>query len=206
MLQALIISNIVLWIAVLALAAVVAALVRQIGVLHERVAPAGALVSRDTPRIGDPAPHFELTDWNGAGVGIGAPHPDGLSTLIAWVSPSCPVCKTMLPILDSVARSERSWLRLIWASDGTREEHAAFVAAHRLAERPYVLSTELGVAYQVPKLPYAVLVDAAGVVRAKGLINTREHVESLFEAQERGVGSIQELLQRRREKETREVA
>jgi methylamine dehydrogenase accessory protein MauD len=206
MLPALLVSNVVLWIAVLALAAVVAALVRQIGILHERVSPAGALVPRDSPRIGDPAPRFDLIDWNGASVDIGAPHPGGLSTLIVWVSPSCPVCKTMLPILDSVARSERRWLRLIWASDGTREEHAAFVAAHHLAERPYVLSAELGIAYQVPKLPYAVLVDAGGIVRGKGLINTREHVESLFEAQEHGVGSIQELLQRRREKETREVA
>jgi methylamine dehydrogenase accessory protein MauD len=46
----------------------------------------------------------------------------------------------------------------------------------------------------VGKLPYAVLVDADGVVRAKGLVNTREHLESLFEAKERGVGSLQELL------------
>jgi methylamine dehydrogenase accessory protein MauD len=40
-------------------------------------------------------------------------------------------------------------------------------------------------AYQVGKLPYAVLIDASGVIRAKGLVNTREHVESLFEAMER---------------------
>jgi hypothetical protein len=31
-------------------------------------------------------------------------------------------------------------------------------------------------------------------VRAKGLVNTREHLESLFEAKERGVVSIQEFL------------
>jgi methylamine dehydrogenase accessory protein MauD len=58
------------------------------------------------------------------------------------------------------------------------------------------LSRELGLAYQVGKLPYAVLIDADGVLRAKGLINTREHVESLFEAMARGVGSVQEYLQR----------
>jgi hypothetical protein len=39
-----------------------------------------------------------------------------------------------------------------------------------------------------------VLIDEAGVVRAKGLINTREHLESLIQAKEMGVASIQEYL------------
>jgi methylamine dehydrogenase accessory protein MauD len=57
-------------------------------------------------------------------------------------------------------------------------------------------STELVLAYRVGKLPYAVLVDAGGVIRAKGLVNTREHLESLFNAKEKGVGSVQEYLAR----------
>src|SRR5262249_56031030 len=95
--------------------------------------------------------------------------------------------KALLGILDSGAETERLWLRLVLASDGPRDEHREFVETHRLAERSYLLSTELGIAYQVPKLPYAVLIDAAGVIRAQGLVNTREHVESLFEAMARGV-------------------
>jgi methylamine dehydrogenase accessory protein MauD len=58
-----------------------------------------------------------------------------------------------------------------------------------------VLSAELGLTYRVGKLPYAVLIDEAGVIRAKGLINTREHLESLLEAKELGVASIQDYLQ-----------
>jgi hypothetical protein len=50
--------------------------------------------------------------------------------------------------------------------------------------------------FQVGRLPYAVLIDAGGVIRAKGLVNTREHIESLFEAMERGVESVQEYLER----------
>lgn len=76
-----------------------------------------------------------------------------------------------------------------------RAEHDEFVRTHHMAERGYILSTELGLAFQVAKLPYAVLLDADGVVRGKGLVNTREHLESLFEAQRRGVGSMQEYLQ-----------
>ena len=50
------------------------------------------------------------------------------------------------------------------------------------------------VTYQVGKLPYAVLVDEAGIIRSKGLVSSREHIESLFEAKERGVASVQEYF------------
>jgi methylamine dehydrogenase accessory protein MauD len=63
-----------------------------------------------------------------------------------------------------------------------------------LEEFPYVLSTELGVTYHVSKLPYAVLLDEHGVVRGKGLVNSREQLESLFTAKEMGVASIQDFV------------
>lgn len=194
MLEALLISNAVLWVAVLVLAAVVAALVRQIGILHERVAPAGALVGREGPAVGEPAPQVMVVDWNGTPLSLGGPAGDGRATLVAFVSPTCPVCKTMLEILDAVMRRERRRARLVLASDGPRAEHEAFVRGHDLAARGYVLSSELGLAYQVAKLPYGVLIGPDGVLRAKGLINTREHVESLFEAMDRGAGTVQEYL------------
>jgi methylamine dehydrogenase accessory protein MauD len=49
-------------------------------------------------------------------------------------------------------------------------------------------------AYRIAKLPYAVLVDESGRVRAKGLVNSREQLESLFTARELGVASVQEFL------------
>ena len=192
MVEALLVSTILLWVVVLVLAGVVVALVRQVGVLHERVAPAGALVGREGPRLGEAAPRLTLTDWTGRAVPLGGAAADGLATLLVFVSPTCPVCKTVLGILPSLLRGERA--RLVLASDGPREEHEAFVQAHDLAAQAYVLSADLGLVYQVPKLPYAVLIDQAGILRAKGLVNTREHLESLFEAMERGVGSVQEFV------------
>ena len=47
------------------------------------------------------------------------------------------------------------------------------------------------------KLPYAVLVDEEGVVRAKGLVNTREHLESIVAAKQLNIASIQEYLKTR---------
>jgi methylamine dehydrogenase accessory protein MauD len=196
MIEALLVSTVLLWLAVLGLGAVVLALLRQVGVLHERIAPAGALVGREGPRVGEPAPRLELDDWTGTPRTVGGPDPGGKSTLLFFLSPTCPVCKTLLPVLESVLAAEGAWLRLVLASDGPRAEHEAFVAAHRLARFPYLLSTELGLAYQVSKLPYAVVIDAGGIVRARGLVNSREHLESLFEAKERGVESVQQYLTR----------
>ena len=126
---------------------------------------------------------------------IGGVDADRQSTLLFFLSPTCPVCKTLLPVIDSVWRAEQRWLRVVFASDGPRAEHERFVREHGFDERIYLLSTELGLAYQVGKLPYAVLIDAGGVIRAKGLVNTREHLESLFEAKERGVASLQDFLE-----------
>ena len=198
--QALVVSNLLLWIAVLVLAAVVFALVRQIGVLYERVAPAGALMLAGGPRVGEAAPRFALDDVFGRATSLGGDDPENRQTLLLFVSPTCPVCKTLLPVAKSLAAREprasrKSGLRLVFASDG-QEDHVAFVRKHALDAFPYLVSTELGLAHQVGKLPFAVLWDARGIVRAKGLVNSREHLESLFEAMDRGVASIQEYVSR----------
>ncbi len=195
MTTALIISHIVLWLLVIALAAVVFALTRQIGVLHERIAPVGALTPEPTVHVGDPAPELALADLSGRQVKIGGKHPGRARTLLFFLSPNCPVCKSLLPTLERVARAEVPPVRVLLASDGPAGEHRAFVEEQRIGHLPYLLSTALGVAFGVGKLPYAVLIDETGIVAAQGIVNTREHVESLFEAQRYGVSSIQQYLE-----------
>ena len=63
-----------------------------------------------------------------------------------------------------------------------------------------MISEQLGRSYGVAKLPYAVLIDEAGKLSATGLVNTREHLESLFVAKERGVSNIQQFLAQRDQK------
>jgi hypothetical protein len=74
-------------------------------------------------------------------------------------------------------------------------EHRAFAQREKLG-LPYVLSPELGMAFQIAKLPYAVVIGPDGRVRSKGLVNSREQLESLLEAEERGVASMQDYLKR----------
>ncbi len=190
--EALLISQIALWVLLLVMAGLQLALLRQIGVIHERIAPMGALTLDKGPKEGENAPLFDLFDIKKRRVKVGGA--SGKSALIFFLSPSCPVCKKMLPILKSSSRTESNWLDIVLASDGEAAEHERFVNAQGLGDFPYLLSQELGMTYRVGKLPYAVLIDETGVIRAKGLINTREHLESLIQAKEMGVASIQEYL------------
>jgi len=191
--DALLISNTLLWVIVLALVLVVFALTRQIGILYERVAPMGALMLDQGPKVGDLSPAFTLETLSGSRQPVGLTG-NGRSQLLFFLSPTCPVCKKLLPILKSISHSESGWLDLVFASDGDRPEHVEFRRKAGLTAFPYVLSTELGMAFKVGRLPYAVLIGEDGRVRAKGLVNSREQVESLFEAKERGVASIQAFL------------
>lgn len=192
MTQALTMAVLVLAVIVIALVVAVFALARQVGILYERISPMGALMLDAGPKVGDAAPVFSLPTLDGRQVDIG--RAAATSTLLFFLSPTCPVCKKLLPILRSTARSEAAWLRIVLASDGERTAQEKFYRQSKLEEFPYVLSTELGLAFKVSRLPYAVLLDESGRVTAKGLINSREQLESLFTAKELGVSSVQEYL------------
>ena len=137
---------------------------------------------------------LEVADLDGQPLRLGSARADGRSTLLLFVSPTCPVCKSLLPAVKSSRKDERSWMDVILASDGDPAEQREFVRAQGLEEIPYVVSAALGLAYQVSRLPFAALLDERGVLRARGLVNSREHLESLFEAKRLKVASLQEYF------------
>ncbi len=193
--QILVISNLLLWLGLVVVVVVMLGLIRQIGLLHERSAPMGALITDHGPDIGDAAPSFDVTDHRGAPLNIGGASATGRGTLLMFTSPTCPVCDKLFPLISSIARAEK--LSVVMISDGAPEEHERFLGKHDLGAMRYVVSTEIGMAFQVGKIPYAVLLDKDGIIRAKGLTNTREHLESLIEADKSGFASIQQYLGQR---------
>ncbi|MCQ4348829.1 methylamine dehydrogenase accessory protein MauD [Pseudomonas stutzeri] len=189
--EALIVSNILLWILLIALAFVVMGLVRQIGVLHARLAPAGALMIDKGVAVNEPAPRVTAADRHGRPVNFGYPSDKG--QLVFFLSPSCPICKSLLPAVKAIGKARKD-LELVYVSDGEADAQAALIREFGLEDARYVVGPEVGMTYQIGKLPYAVLIDAAGVLRAKGLVNSREHLDSLFEAEQMGVASLQDYL------------
>jgi methylamine dehydrogenase accessory protein MauD len=189
-------SQVALWVAILILGVVCIALARQVGVLHQRIAPAGALTLRQPLKLGESAPEMTLTGLDGSAVKVGGIRA-GRSQLLLFISPECTVCEALLPAVRSANGAERAWLDIVLASDGEFEKHAQFVREKGLTKFPYVISEHLGRSFGVAKLPYAALIDEAGKLSASGLVNTREHLESLFVAKERGIGNIQQFLSQR---------
>ena len=189
--EALIVSNILLWALLIALAFVLMGLVRQIGVLHGRLAPAGALMIDKGVAVNEPAPKVTAADRNGRPLNFGYAGDKG--QLLFFLSPTCPICKSLLPAVKAIAKA-RTDLEVVYVSDGDPEAQAALIREFQLEGAPYVVGPEVGMTYQIGKLPYAVLIDAAGVLRAKGLVNSREHLDSLFEAERMGIASLQDYL------------
>ncbi len=192
--ESLVVSQVLLWIVVIVLAVTVLALARQVGVLHERVAPLGALTTRTAVAVGDHAPEFDLPDLASRKVRVGGRQPDRRSQLLLFVSPVCPMCKKLLGVVRSFAQSERRGVGIVLMGDGDRPSHEALVAEHRLQGLPLILSPIVGITLGIGKLPHAVLIDAEGVIRSSGIVNSREHLESLLVAQETGWASMQDYL------------
>lgn len=197
----LLVSNILLWIVVVMLVTVIYVLTRQIGILYERVAPAGALAMNKNIEVGQLAPELSLQTLSNKNqpsriITIGGSQKQTKSQLLFFISPDCPVCKTLLPALKSSASAESDWVNLILASDGKNQDHQGYISQYGLEPFPYVVSELLGKNYGVAKLPYAVLIDEQGKVASMGIVNSREHLDSLFEAKEHNVASIQDYMSR----------
>ena len=191
------ISQILLWIVVILQGIAIFALARQIGVLHERVAPAGALINSAGPGVGEQSPRLEVHALGGNAVTVGASLAPGRALLMLFVSSTCPICKKLIPIAKNFARSER--LDVLFVGDADVAEQRKLIAQFELDEHAFVNGPAVGMAYRVDKLPYAVLLDDSGRIAAKGLVNSREHFESLIVAKESGYATIQSYLKSKSE-------
>jgi methylamine dehydrogenase accessory protein MauD len=193
----LLISYVILWALVIFLSLLVFALARQVGVLHERVAPAGALMPTNGPKVGEMTDVISVTDLNGVTIAIGGVDAEALATLVLFISPTCPICKALVPVARSLVSYEGRRMRLVFASDGDKiEQHIAYVGDLDIADYPYVVSQAVGLAYAVSKLPFALLIGSDGILKSKGLVNSREHLESLVESMDSGVASLQDYVEK----------
>lgn len=173
-------SYIVLWFLVITLAFVVVALARQIGTLHLRLGPRGALeIDDEGPPLDEIAPPFDSVSLDGQRVEIGGP---GRAQLLLFVSPGCRVCDEVLPGIDAAATVTPFEPVVVTDLDET-ETRLRF--GKRALRAPVVSGKHVAPAYQVPGTPYAVALDDGGYVRAKGTVNNLEQLEGLLDTAQR---------------------
>lgn len=122
-----IVSYLLLWAAVLLLGFTVIALLRQVGVLHTRVAPMGVHFAGEGPDLGGPAPDRASADYAASAC-----------TVLAFTSPTCEICAGLEPALVRFARSyPEVELRIVDAE----AEPGAF-SAFRVRSTPYVVAVD----------------------------------------------------------------
>jgi methylamine dehydrogenase accessory protein MauD len=169
-------SYVVLWVLVVALALLTLALARQIGTLHLRLGPRGALeLDEEGPPLDEAPEPVDARDLDGRPLNIGGP---GEPQLLLFVSPGCPVCREVLPSLPVAARV--GGMRPVVVSDSEDP-----LDADPGTNAPVILGPTVARAYGVPGTPYAVALDRLGVVRAKGTINNLEQLEGLVDTARR---------------------
>ena len=175
-------SYIVLWLLVLVLCFVVVALARQIGTLHLRLGPRGALeMDEEGPPLQEAPPPADAIDIDQRPVSIGGP---GRPQLLLFVSPGCHLCEAVLPSLGAAADAG-NMTPLVIADADAREARSAYGNGRLRA--PVVPGHELAQAYRVPGTPYVVILDELGIVRAKGAINNLEQMEGLVDTARRRI-------------------
>ena len=149
------VAFLVQWGLVVVLCLVVLALARQVGTLHLRLGPRGALeVDTEGPPLGEALPPRPATALDGRTVMVGGPGP---ARLLVFVSPTCPICDDVLPSIPAAASAGRMTALVLH-------------------------DVELERALGVPGTPFVVVMDPSGVVRAKGTVNNLEQVEGLIDS------------------------
>ena len=144
----------------IALAVVVLALAREVGMLRLAVSPRGALeVAHEGPEIGSRTP---LQDAFGAEI---VPGQVGLAV---FTSQSCGLCRALAPTVAAFGMHAAIVLRTF--------DEDADAAAWEAAD--------------VPGSPFAVALDADGTVLAKGTFNTGAQLETVLAAAERRRGAL----------------
>ncbi|MFB3738760.1 MAG: hypothetical protein ACE14W_07320 [Candidatus Velamenicoccus archaeovorus] len=145
---------VVLWLLVAVLAVVVIALARQVGLLHLRLGPRGALeIDTEGPPLGEAPPPMTARTADGPPEQLGGPGP---LRLVLFSSPTCPICREVAPGIPVAARAAGMVPQVLHDPEAERR-------------------------YAVPGTPYLVVLDELGLVRAKGTVNDLEQVEGLVD-------------------------
>ena len=148
------------WILLVVLCVVVVALARQVGTLHLRLGPRGALeIDTEGPPLGEPLPSVDARAADGSSLVLGGP---GRRRLVLFSSPTCIVCREVAPAVPAAAGAADLLPQIVHDPDAER-------------------------AFEVPGTPFVLVLDEMGIVRAKGTVNNLEQIEGLVDTANRRI-------------------
>ncbi|MFT8418155.1 MAG: methylamine utilization protein MauD [Acetobacter sp.] len=157
--------------------------------LFQEIAPVGALTNARGPQPGDAGPTGAFATLDGQAMALAG---GVVPRLLLFVSATCPISRKVIPIARSFCVQEH--LELVLAGDDAVAVQTHFAQQTGTPPAQFINDPALGRALEVDKLPAAFLLDQQGVLIARGLVNNREHLESLLNAWESGFGTVQAYI------------
>lgn len=172
------VSYVVLWVFVLMSFVLWFVVLRQIGVLHNRWGPRGALTTEDGPELGTEVPRFSVASIAGSDLSFPGPAP---LTLAILTNPGCTACEDLAPALGTLMKDPPEGVTsMVLVTDGDVESAAELVRSHRLDPNRVGLALTAGKLLDVSATPMALLIDGQGRLLKKGIVNTLEQIEVLI--------------------------
>lgn len=160
------VAFVALWVLVLVEALLVLAVMRQLGLVYDRLPP-----TRTGLPPGTVAPDFTLPDLNGRPRSL--KDYAGRMVILAFVSPGCSACKPLLPALNDLFSMDGQGDRAVLVACGGPPEDCRQLSADNDVLPPVLLGAESGMwdLYSVPGVPYAVSINEKGVIYAGAYVH-----------------------------------
>jgi methylamine dehydrogenase accessory protein MauD len=189
------VSYVVLWVVVLLQVVLVLALARLVGQLMSRRFPmAGARVIDPGPEIGT-----SVESWEGvnlAGNPLSLQFPRQRALFLLYVAPHCTACARLLPSARNFFKEIAPAADAVWVmtQNVAPEALRAYAREKGMEAWPGTSEEALPPSWRVGGAPFGLWVGADGKVKAKGMVDRREHLESLLRAAEIGHPSVQSFV------------
>ncbi len=177
---ALTVATAVQFVILLGLAVVVLSLARQVGILHERLSPAGMTRARQGIEPGDALPGdlaLEALDGEAVDLGTGA-------SAVLFVAADCPICKSVLPAFEgALAETGRApyWVADgLPGKDGALPDYGAYADDHHIDRGRFIVSQELGLTLGIRQLPALALFGTDGRLEEHQALSGPRQIEALL--------------------------
>lgn len=173
------ISTIALWVLVLFETVLLLLLLRALGILRQK----GVLAATEQPLelggldVGEQAPAFVAIDQGGNPVRL--EDFQGRQCVLAFILPGCSGCIGTLDSLKAVLQDEHD-LAVIVISDADKEANRAYAIKHNLQIPVLTPDPDLVSVYRVRTFPFVFVLNEAGVIRTKGVVNVSEQLRSML--------------------------
>jgi methylamine dehydrogenase accessory protein MauD len=159
---------------------------RLLGLLHQRLGPAGARPLADGPALGAKLDRLDARRLDGSPWSADFPAETGM--ILVFISPQCQTCNALMPHVQDFVRTQPDVPLTLVSTIDDAAMNRAYIAYRRLEDLPYILGEKMSAGLDIEGTPYALYVSQDGLVLGKGIVNTFENLMGLHEQGNRPEG------------------